>query len=164
MIILGIDPGLATMGYGVIETDGIRHKLIQYGALITQPRQAMPQRLRSIFTGVNQLMDMYNPAEVAVEELFFSKNVTTGIAVGMARGAALVAVAQRTEEIYEYTPMQIKQAVPGQGKADKHQVQMMVRALLGLKEIPRPDDAADALAVAITHANSRCARALFKIQ
>lgn len=82
----------------------------------------------------------------------------------MARGAALVAVAQRTEEIYEYTPMQIKQAVTGQGKADKHQVQMMVRALLGLKEIPRPDDAADALAVAITHANSRCARALFKIQ
>ena len=99
-----------------------------------------------------------------MEELFFSKNVTTGIAVGMARGAALVAVAQRTEEIYEYTPMQIKQAVTGQGKADKHQVQMMVRALLGIREVPKPDDAADALAVAITHAHSRGARALFKIQ
>ena len=153
MVILGIDPGLATMGYGVIETDGIRHKLIQYGALITQPKQAMPQRLRSIFIGVNQLMDLYNPQEVAMEELFFSKNVTTGIAV-----------AQRTEEIYEYTPMQIKQAVTGQGKADKHQVQMMVRALLGIREVPKPDDAADALAVAITHAHSRGARALFKIQ
>lgn len=164
MVILGIDPGLATMGYGVIETDGIRHKLIQYGTLVTQPKQAMPQRLRSIFIGVNQLMDLYNPQEVAMEELFFSKNVTTGIAVGMARGAALVAVAQRTEEIYEYTPMQIKQAVTGQGKADKHQVQMMVRALLGIREVPKPDDAADALAVAITHAHSRGARALFKIQ
>ena len=164
MVILGIDPGLATMGYGVNETDGIRHKLIQYGALVTQPKQAMPQRLRSIFIGVNQLMDLYNPQEVAMEELFFSKNVTTGIAVGMARGAALVAVAQRTEEIYEYTPMQIKQAVTGQGKADKHQVQMMVRALLGIREVPKPDDAADALAVAITHAHSRGARALFKIQ
>ena len=164
MVILGIDPGLATMGYGVIETDGIRHKLIQYGALVTQPKQAMPQRLRSIFIGVNQLMDLYTPQEVAMEELFFSKNVTTGIAVGMARGAALVAVAQRTEEIYEYTPMQIKQAVTGQGKADKHQVQMMVRALLGIREVPKPDDAADAVPVAITHAHSRGARALFKIQ
>ena len=164
MIILGIDPGLATMGYGVIEAEGQKRRVVQFGTINTRAGVPTPQRLRSIFQGVNQLLDIYAPDDVAFEELFFSKNVTTGIAVGMARGAALVAVAQRTEEIYEYTPMQIKQAVTGQGKADKHQVQMMVRALLGIREVPKPDDAADALAVAITHAHSRGARALFKIQ
>ncbi len=152
------------MGYGVIETDGYRHRLVQYGALVTQAKQPTPQRLRSIFVGVNQLMDTYQPDEVAFEELFFSKNITTGIAVSMARGAALVAVAQRTEEIYEYTPMQIKQAVTGNGKAEKQQVQLMVKALLSMQEIARPDDAADALAVAITHASSMRMKHLFRIQ
>ena len=164
MRILGIDPGLATMGWGVIETQGDRHRLVQYGALVTAAGQPMPQRLRAIFIGVNQLMDTFAPDEVAFEELFFSKNVTTGMAVSAARGVALVAVAQRTDDLYEYTPMQIKQAVTGHGKADKHQVQMMVKALLGMEEIARPDDAADALAVAITHAHSRKARHLYKIQ
>ncbi len=164
MIILGIDPGLATMGYGVIRTNGAKHQLVQFGALVTQPRQPMPQRLRAIFIGVNQLMDTYTPDEVAFEELFFSKNVTTGMAVSAARGAALVAAATRTDNLFEYTPMQIKQAITGHGKADKQQMQQMVKMLLGMQEIARPDDAADALAVAITHANSMAMKHLFKIQ
>ena len=164
MIILGIDPGLATLGYGVIEADNNRRRLIQFGTLTTPAGQPMPQRLRAIFQGMNQLMDIYQPDDVAFEELFFSKNITTGMAVSAARGVALVAVVQRTENLYEYTPMQIKQAVTGYGGADKHQVQQMVKMLLNMKEIARPDDAADALAVAITHANSMHMKKMFKIQ
>ena len=164
MIILGIDPGLATLGYGVIEADDNRRRLIQFGTLTTPAGQPMPQRLRAIFQGMNQLMDIYRPDDVAFEELFFSKNITTGMAVSAARGVALVAVVQRTDNLYEYTPMQIKQAVTGYGGADKHQVQQMVKMLLNMKEIARPDDAADALAVAITHANSMHMKKMFKIQ
>lgn len=164
MVILGIDPGLATVGYGVVEADGEQRRLIQYGTLNTPAGQPMPQRLRAIFRGMNQLLDIYQPDEVAFEELFFSKNITTGMNVSMARGVALLAVVERTPNLYEYTPMQIKQAVTGYGGADKHQVQMMVKMLLKLKEIPKPDDAADAVAVALTHANSMNAKHLFKIQ
>ena len=164
MRILGIDPGLATMGYGIIESNGDRHKLIQYGVLTTQAGQPTPQRLRAIFTGVQQLMDTFQPEDVAFEELFFSKNITTGMAVSAARGAALVAVAQKTDNIYEYTPMQVKLAVTGHGKADKNQVQQMVKALLGMPQIAKPDDAADAIAVAITHANSMRMKHLYKIK
>ena len=164
MIILGIDPGLATLGYGVIEVNNDRRKLIQFGTLTTPAGQPMPQRLRAIFQGMNQLMDIYNPNDVAFEELFFSKNITTGMAVSAARGVALVAVVQRTDNLYEYTPMQIKQAVTGYGGADKHQVQMMVKMLLNMKDIARPDDAADALAVALTHANSMNMKKMFKIK
>ena len=164
MIILGIDPGLATLGYGVIEADNNRRRLIQYGTLTTPAGQPMPQRLRAIFQGMNQLMDIYQPDDVAFEELFFSKNITTGMAVSAARGVALVAVVQRTDNLYEYTPMQIKQAVTGYGGADKHQVQQMVKMLLNMRDIARPDDAADALAVALTHANSMNMKKMFKIQ
>ena len=164
MIILGIDPGLATLGYGVIEADNQKRRLIQFGTLTTPAGQPMPQRLRAIFQGMNQLMDIYRPDDVAFEELFFSKNITTGMAVSAARGVALVAVVQRTENLYEYTPMQIKQAVTGYGGADKHQVQQMVKMLLNMKDIARPDDAADALAVALTHANSMNMKKLFRIQ
>ena len=164
MRILGIDPGLATLGYGVIEADANRRRVIQYGTLNTAAGQPIPQRLRAILHGMNQLLDIYQPDEVAFEELFFSKNITTGMAVSMARGVALVAVAERTENLYEYTPMQIKQAVTGYGGADKHQVQQMVKMLLNMKEIARPDDAAVALAVALTHANSMNAKHLFRIQ
>ena len=164
MIILGIDPGLATLGYGVIEVEGDRRRLIQFGTLNTPAGQPMPQRLRAVFQGMNQLMDIYRPDDVAFEELFFSKNITTGMAVSAARGVALVAVAERTENLYEYTPMQIKQAVTGYGGADKHQVQQMVKMLLGMQEIARPDDAADALAVALTHANSMRMKRMFRIQ
>lgn len=162
--ILGIDPGLATMGWGVIEADGYREKLVQYGALITYPRDTFPTRLRCIYTGVQGLLQTFKPDEIAFEELFFSKNVTTGIQVGGARGVALVACQAYTDKLFEYTPMQIKQAVVGYGGADKHQVQMMVRMLLGLKEIPRPDDAADAVAWRHLHAHAGAGREHFRIK
>lgn len=164
MVILGIDPGLATLGYGVIEAEGGKYRLIQYGTVNTPAGQPMPARLKAVYQGVSQLMEIYQPDEVAFEELFFSKNITTGMAVSAARGVALVAVVNRTENLYEYTPMQIKQAVTGYGGADKQQVQNMVKLLLHMEEIARPDDAADGLAVAITHANSMHAKHLFKIQ
>ncbi len=164
MIILGIDPGLATMGYGVIEADGDRRRLIQFGAITTPAKVAVPYRLRAIAQGVRQLLEIYRPDDVAFEELFFSKNITTGMAVSMARGVALATVAEYTDNLFEYTPMQIKQAVTGYGGADKHQVQQMVRLLLHMQEIARPDDAADALAAALTHANSLRTKHLFAIQ
>ena len=164
MVILGIDPGLATLGYGVIRAEGDRCQLVQFGVLTTRAGQPLPQRLRSIFLGVHQLMDIYGPDEVAFEELFFSKNVTTGMDVSAARGAALAAAATKTENLFEYTPNQVKQAVTGHGKADKLQVQTMVKLLLNMQEIARPDDAADALAVAITHAHSARMRSMFRIQ
>ncbi len=164
MRILGIDPGYGTMGYGVIEVEGDKRRVLQFGVLTTKTGEPTPQRLRTIFKGVNQLIDMYEPDDIAFEELFFSKNVTTGILVASARGVALVAAAERTDNIYEYTPNQIKQAVTGYGRADKHQMQQMVKLLLNMKDIARPDDAADALAVALTHANSMHAKHLFKIK
>lgn len=164
MRILGIDPGLATMGWGVIDTDGSRHRLVAYGTLDTHPGPSLPHRLRSLYIGFQQLTATYAPDDIAFEELFFSKNVTTGIAVGGARGVAMVAACEHTDNLYEYTPMQIKQAVVGYGKAEKQQVQMMVRMLLNMKENAKPDDAADALAVAITHAHSGRAKEQFKIK
>ena len=164
MVILGIDPGLARLGYGVIELDGDKRRVIQFGMLTTPAGVPMPKRLQQLWRGMNQLMDIYKPDEVAFEELFFSKNITTGMSVSMARGVALVAVAERTENLYEYTPMQIKQAVTGYGGADKHQVQSMVRMLLGIAEIPKPDDAADAVACAITHAHAGAGRNQFRIK
>ncbi len=164
MTILGIDPGLATLGWGVITKEGQKLRLVQYGTLGTPPGGTLPHRLRSIFLGIQQLMTTFAPDEIAVEELFFSKNVTTGMAVSAARGAALVAVAEKNDAIYEYTPMQIKQAVVGYGRAEKQQVQQMVKMLLGLSEIPKPDDAADALAVAITHAHTGAHIAQFKMK
>ena len=164
MIIMGIDPGLATMGYGIIEANRGDSRLIQYGTINTPAGQPMPQRLRAIYMGVQQLMDIYHPDEVAFEELFFSKNITTGMAVSSARGVALLAVVEKTDNLYEYTPMQIKQAITGYGGADKHQMQHMVKLLLHMNEIARPDDAADAIAVALTHANSQHAKHLFKIK
>ncbi len=164
MRVLGIDPGLATMGWGVIESDGYKDRLIQYGALETYPRDTFPTRLGSLYAGVKGLLDTFKPDEIAFEELFFSKNITTGIQVAGARGVALAACQDYTDKLFEYTPMQIKQAVVGYGGADKHQVQMMVRMLLGIKEVPRPDDAADAVACAITHAHAGAGREQFRIK
>lgn len=164
MRILGIDPGLATMGYGVLDTDGHRHRLVKSGAIITPPDMPMPERLHKIFLDVSCLCAAYSPDEIVFEELFFAKNVTTALNVGAARGCALCACSEYGKPLYEYTPMQIKQAVVGYGKADKHQVQTMVKMLLNMKDIARPDDAADALAAAITHAHSARSRALFKIK
>ena len=164
MIVLGIDPGLATMGFGVIDTDGHRNKLIEYGALITTPDQPQPERLLRLSDGIDALIGKHRPAEIAFEELFFARNVTTAMSVGAARGVAIVACRKRVSDIYEYTPMQVKQAITGYGKAAKHQIQWMVRVLLNMKEIPKPDDAADALAVALTHAQCTGMKEQFRIK
>ena len=164
MRVLGIDPGLATMGWGVIESDGYRDRLIQYGALITYPRDTFPTRLASLQAGVKGLLDTFKPDEIAFEELFFSKNITTGIQVAGARGVVLAACQDYTDKLYEYTPMQIKQALTGYGNAQKRQMQQMVRLRLGLTEIPRPDDAADAVACAMAHAHAGALREQFRIR
>ena len=164
MRVLGIDPGLATMGWGVIETDGYRDRLVNYGALITYPKDTFPTRLGSLYQGVKGLIDTFKPDEIAFEELFFSKNITTGIQVAGARGVALAACQSYTDQLYEYTPMQIKQAITGYGNAEKKQMQMMVRMRLGLTEVPKPDDAADAVACAITHAHAGVQREQFRIK
>ena len=164
MIVLGIDPGLAIVGYGLVDSQpGGILRPVDYGCIYTEPDMRLPQRLQRIFEGVQMLFDRYQPESVAMEELFFNKNVKTALLVGQARGAALISAANRTEELYEYTPLQVKQAVAGYGRADKYQVQIMVQTILGLKELPKPDDAADALAVAICHANSNDMPQSFKI-
>ncbi len=154
MIILGIDPGMAIMGYGVIESDSYDMKLIDYGTVTTPSTMDTPQRLLTIYNSVEELVNKYSPDAIAYEELFFNQNVKTALIIGHARGAAVVAGAKQGLDLFEYTPLQVKQAVVGYGRADKHQVQSMVKLLLHLKEIPKPDDAADALAVAICHCNS----------
>ncbi len=152
--ILGIDPGTATMGWGVIRQEGNRLRYLQHGAITTPSDWEMPRRLGRLFDGVTELVRGYRPDTVAVEELFFNTNVTTGITVGQARGVAILAAYKTGIEVTEYTPLQVKQAVTSYGRADKRQVQEMVKALLNLREIPKPDDAADGLAIAICHAFS----------
>src|ERR671929_2182384 len=152
--ILGIDPGTATMGWGVVRQDGNRLRYVQHGAIVTPPGWEMPRRLGRLFDGVTELVEGYRPETVAVEELFFNTNVTTAITVGQARGVALLAVYKAGVEVTEYTPLQVKQAITSYGRADKRQGQEMVRTLLNLRETPRPDDAADGLAIAIAHAFS----------
>jgi len=164
VIILGIDPGLALMGYGIIEYVRNESRMINFGCITTQAHSPTPQRLRTIHSGISQLLEIYKPDAIAFEELFFVKNITTGIAVAEARGAALAACAAYTEELYEYTPMQIKQAITGYGKADKVQMQNMVKLLLRMEKVAKPDDAADALAVAITHANCSHAADMYRIK
>jgi crossover junction endodeoxyribonuclease RuvC len=161
LIVLGIDPGYALMGWSVVEGDGSRMKLINYGCIETKAGVPMPDRLRTLQLGIRDLLNIYKPDDVAFEELFFARNVTTALMVGAARGAAIIAAAEYTRNLYEYTPMQIKQAVTGYGKADKKQVQQMVKLLLKMDEIPKPDDAADAIACAITHCQAGTARNQF---
>ncbi len=152
MIILGIDPGLATLGYGVIEKDarGNFHPL-DCGVVVTPKEEDLPVRLAMLEEGIQKILDKYRPDEVAMEELFFSKNITTGIAVAHARGVALLTCVKACGKLYEYTPMQVKQALTGYGKADKKQIQTVVTSMLRLPAIPKPDDAADALAIALCH-------------
>lgn len=142
------------MGYGIIEIQGNRLSCIDYACLYTKAGEPLAQRLRYLYENLGLLIKKYQPEHVVVEELFFNKNVTTAIAVGQARGVALLAGAQANIPVFEYTPLQVKQAVVGYGRADKNQVQQMVKTILGLREIPKPDDAADALAMAICHAHS----------
>ena len=151
MIVLGVDPGTATTGYGVVQESDGELGLIAYGAITTPAGHPLPFRLQTIYRELRRLAEKYRPDAGGVEKLFFSKNVRTAMSVGQARGVAMLALADAGLALGEYTPNEIKQAVAGYGGADKHQVQEMVRALLNLSEVPRPDDAADALAVAICH-------------
>ena len=152
MRILGIDPGYNIVGYGVIETNGF--KVVDYGVITTPKSMSMSSRLHTIFKATCELMETFKPDEVAFEELFFNTNATTAIAVSMARGALIVACKEYTNRLFEYTPLQIKQALTGNGRAEKKQVQFMVKNILGLSSVPKPDDAADALAVAICHSQT----------
>lgn len=158
MIILGIDPGLAIIGWGVVEYKASKFRTIAYGALRTPAGIPTEDRLSLIYDGMKQLLETYHPDAMSVEELFFNTNVTTGIRVAEARGVILLAARQVNVPMQEYTPPQVKQAVVGYGKAEKAQVMAMVTRILGLKEIPRPDDTADALALAICHAHSGASR------
>ena len=152
MIIFGIDPGTATTGFGVIELAADRTiKTLDYGIISTPKEEHMPARLDMLYGDLRQLLNQYQPAAVAIEQLFFARNVKTAISVGQARGVAILACEQQHIPIAEYTPLQVKQAVTGFGKAEKKQVQKMVQTILALKSVPKPDDAADALAIAIAH-------------
>jgi crossover junction endodeoxyribonuclease RuvC len=153
VIILGIDPGTAAMGYGVIDRSGGRLRAIDHGCLVTSPDLPMPERLLAIHGLLDDLLSLHQPAIVAVERLFFSRNAQTAMAVGQARGVVLLAAAQHGKPVREATPNEVKSAIAGYGAADKEQVQRMVQLVLGMAELPRPDDAADALAIAVCIAN-----------
>lgn len=155
MIILGIDPGYAIIGYGVISYNGNRFTVLDYGAITTEAGLPMARRLELIYEGVRQLIIKYSPDAMAVEELFFNTNAKTVIGVGQARGVIILAGVKSGVEIAEYTPLQVKQAVVGYGRAEKQQVISMVTTILKLKSPPKPDDTADAVAIAICHAQCR---------
>ncbi len=153
MIIFGVDPGTARMGFGVIDFDGQTSQLIEHGVLETNANTSMPYRLRELYESLQDLLKLHRPQVVSVEALFFARNVTTAISVGQARGVVLLAAALHDLPVHEYSPSEVKQSVAGYGKADKNQMQEMVRMILGLQYAPQPDDAADAVAVAICHAH-----------
>lgn len=151
MRILGIDPGYATIGYGIVEYDNFRFKTIAYGAVTTTPEKTFPERLCDIYNDITTLVNMYNPDCLSIEKLYFNTNTTTAIDVAQARGVILLAAQKNSIDIFEYTPLQVKQSITGYGRAEKHQVMEMVKNLLQLNSIPKPDDTADALALAICH-------------
>ena len=161
MIVLGIDPGTATTGYGLLrEHEDGSLSVIDYGVILTSGDDQMPERLSTLHLKLKELILLHGPTSGAVEKLFFQKNVKTALSVGQARGVILLTMVEAGMTIFEYTPMEVKQAVAGYGGADKNQVQQMVRALLGLEHVPSPDDAADALAIAICHVHSSKVNAL----
>lgn len=154
MIILGIDPGIADTGFGFIEDNGGKIRTLAYGSIKTKAGVALGERLATLYGELNDLIKKYQPKAAAIEQLFFCNNAKTALIVGQARGVAMLACQQAGLEIFEFTPLQVKQAVAAYGGAGKAQVQRMVQMILGLKEIPKPDDAADALAIAICAINS----------
>ena len=158
MKIIGIDPGYATIGYGVLDYRNTRFTTLDYGAIITTPDHALPERLLQIYEETCAVVERHRPDAAAIEKLFFSNNKTTGIDVAQARGVILLACEQHGVPCYEYTPMQVKQAVVGYGKAMKPQVMDMTKRLLHLEKLPKPDDTADALAIAICHAHAAPSR------
>lgn len=160
MRIIGIDPGLATVGYGIVDVQGERLRAVQYGTITTPAHRPYGERLKEIYDGLQQLLERYRPVVMAVEKLFFNTNVSTALTVGAARGVLVLVGVQHQLDIAEYTPMQVKQAMTGYGHADKKQMQEMVRLFLHLAETPKPDDAADALAIAVCHAHSRKMRSI----
>ncbi len=151
MRILGIDPGYAILGYGILDMIGNRFEVVTYGSILTDSKLDMPQRLGILYDELTEIIKRYEPEEASIEELFFNNNAKTAILVGEARGVAVLACAKQGLAISEYTPLQIKQALVGYGRADKKQVQAMVKAILNLDEVPKPDDTADAVAAAICH-------------
>lgn len=159
MRVLGLDPGTATTGYGIIDAADGHLRVVAYGVVSTAAGEPAPERLLSIFRQLNALLAEHKPDTAGVEQVFFGRNITTAIAVGQARGVLLLALAEAGVPVSEYSPPKVKEAVTGYGKAEKSQVQLMVRHLLDLAETPQPDDAADALAVAITHAQYESFRA-----
>ena len=164
MVILGLDPGLATLGYGVIKKEPRKKaEMLDYGVILTPKDENLAVRLCMIEKGLKQIIEKFKPDEIAVEELFFAKNVKTAISVAHARGVIRLTANKECGRLFEYTPLQIKQALTGYGRAEKIQIQQMVKSLLGLKAIPKPDDAADALAVALTHAQTNKLGGLFSI-
>jgi len=162
MVILGIDPGIATIGFGVIRAERGKNTLVEYGVITTPAGLPLSNRLLQISKDMEELIHTFHPDEMAVEELFFAKNITTGISVAHGRGVILLAAEKFGIPIFEYTPMQVKQAVVGYGGAEKRQVMLMTQRLLGMRTVPRPDDAADALAIAICH--SRAATSLMNTE
>ena len=154
MLVLGIDPGTATTGYGLVREDDAGLALVDYGVIITPSGQPLAERLQAIYRGLAEVISKYQPEVGAVEELFFSRNVRTALSVGHARGVTLLALADAGLPVFEYKPLEVKQSVAGYGGADKQQVQEMVRMLLNLEDVPEPDDAADAVAVAVCHVHS----------
>lgn len=155
MRIIGLDPGTATTGYGIIDVVDGEPRVVTWGAIRTSADHDTPQRLQQIYEELTGLLREYQPESAAIEEVFFGRNITTAISVGQARGVLILALANAGLPVEEYSPPKVKDAVTGYGKADKQQVQMMVRNLLQLEETPRPDDAADGLAVALTHYQHR---------
>lgn len=154
MIVLGIDPGYAIVGCGVVEYQGNHFRMLHYGAVTTEAHTPFNERLETIYDGVQTLMRTYHPQAMAIEKLFFNTNQKTAIDVAQARGVLVLAAQQNRIPVFEYTPLQVKQSVVGYGRAEKKQVQEMTRILLNLEKIPKPDDAADALAMAICHCHS----------
>jgi len=154
MRILGLDPGIATIGFGILDVDKGRHRLVNCGVITTPAHTSLSLRLAQIYEDTRSLLDTFHPDVVSIEELFFNTNITTGIAVAHGRGVLLLACQNAGVRIYEYTPLQVKQAVVGYGRADKKQVMDMVKRLCGLSAPPKPDDAADAVALALCHARS----------
>ncbi len=154
MIILGIDPGYAIVGVGVIEYIGNKFRVLDYFAVTTEAHTPFENRLKIIYDGINDTIEKYKPDFMAIEELFFNDNAKTAISVGQARGVIILSAVNHGVEVFEYTPLQVKQAVVGYGRAEKKQVQQMTKSILNLKEVPKPDDVADALAIAVCHAHS----------
>ncbi|MCE5313972.1 MAG: crossover junction endodeoxyribonuclease RuvC [Armatimonadota bacterium] len=158
--ILGIDPGTATTGYGVVDKIGVTPKMVDYGTIETSPKKEAAVRLLDTYNELNKIIDQYSPDVIVMERLFFAKNQTTAIAVGKACGVMQFTAAQRGIPVVEYTPPEVKQAVVGYGNAEKKQVQFMIQRILNLRETPKPDDAADALALAVCHAHAEKLRSI----